>query len=483
MAQDPRRGRSGRRLTATVTDLEVVRQNAYLIGVVRNADEMAEAETSLHELALLTDTAGSEPVGSVLVKRGRPDPGLFIGSGKAAELAQETKALDVDVVVFDNELSPAQQRNLQKVFECDVVDRVALILDIFAQHASSREGRVQVELAQHRYWLPRLRGRGVELSRLGGGIGTRGPGETQLETDRRRIQDRVAKLQAELRDLNKARKTRSKARRRSHMPLLTVVGYTNSGKSTLFNQLTSADVLVEDRLFATLDSTVRKLEIPGGQDAVLSDTVGFVRRLPHELVEAFRSTLEEVTESDLLLHVVDASDEDPDRQIAAVRNVLGEIGGGDIPELVVINKIDIAEPATVERLQNVYPGAVAGSALNGDGMGDILAAIAAVLGENATEIELLIPYDRGEAIALAHRLGQVLSQEHADGGTAMKVQLPPLRYTGSPSGYRAGIPQETPNPASPLHLRADRAQEACRSPRAFVQQRRAPTQQTRTRPG
>ena len=424
MTQVPRQGRAGRRLTATVTDLDVVRQKAFLIGVARNSKEAAEAEISLHELAQLTDTAGSDPVGSVLVNRGRPDPRLFIGSGKADELVQETTALDVDVVVFDNDLSPAQQRNLQKIFQCDVVDRVALILDIFAQNATSREGMVQVELAQHRYRLPRLHGRGIELSRLGGGIGTRGPGETQLETDRRRIQDRVAKLQDELKDLNKARETRSKSRRRSVTPVIATVGYTNAGKSTLFNRLTDADVLVEDRLFATLDSTVRKLEIPGGQDAVMSDTVGFVRRLPHELVEAFRSTLEEVNKSDLLLHVVDAADEDPDRQIAAVRGVLGEIGAAGISELIVINKIDAADPVTVERLLSVYPGSLAISALDGRGIEELLDGIGDALSENSADVELLIPYDHGEALALAHRLGQVLSQEHADGGTSVKVRLP-----------------------------------------------------------
>ena len=407
-----------------MTDLDVVRQKAFLIGVARNSKEAAEAEISLHELAQLTDTAGSDPVGSVLINRGRPDPRLFIGSGKADELVQETTALDVDVVVFDNDLSPAQQRNLQKIFQCDVVDRVALILDIFAQNATSREGMVQVELAQHRYRLPRLHGRGIELSRLGGGIGTRGPGETQLETDRRRIQDRVAKLQDELKDLNKARETRSKSRRRSVTPVIATVGYTNAGKSTLFNRLTDADVLVEDRLFATLDSTVRKLEIPGGQDAVMSDTVGFVRRLPHELVEAFRSTLEEVNKSDLLLHVVDAADEDPDRQIAAVRGVLGEIGAAGISELIVINKIDAADPVTVERLLSVYPGSLAISALDGRGIEELLDGIGDALSENSADVELLIPYDHGETLALAHRLGQVLSQEHADGGTSVKVRLP-----------------------------------------------------------
>ena len=283
---------------------------------------------------------------------------------------------------------------------------------------------VQVELAQHRYRLPRLRGRGIELSRLGGGIGTRGPGETKLETDRRRIQDRVAKLQSELRDLDRARKTRSKTRRESRLPLVTAVGYTNAGKSTLFNRLTDADVLVEDRLFATLDSTVRKLEIPGGQDAVMSDTVGFVRRLPHELVEAFRSTLEEVNESALLLHVVDAADEGPDGQIEAVRSVLGEIGAGDIPELLVVNKTDAADPVTVERLLRVHSGSVAISAATGDGIETLRSEISLALHQHTLELELLIPYDRGEVVAAVHRAGEVLSQEHADEGFVLKTVLP-----------------------------------------------------------
>ncbi len=424
MAQDPRRGRSGKRLTATVTDLDVLRQNAFLIGLVRNSKESAEAETSLRELALLTDTAGSHPVGSALVKRGRADPALLIGSGKADELAAETAALDVDVVVFDNDLSPAQQRNLQKIFQCDVVDRVALILDIFAQHATSREGQVQVELAQHRYRLPRLHGRGIELSRLGGGIGTRGPGETQLETDRRRIQERVVKLEAELVELDRGRKIRSKARRHSRLPLVTTVGYTNAGKSTLFNLLTNADVLVEDRLFATLDSTVRKFKIPASQDAVISDTVGFVRRLPHQLVEAFRSTLKEVTESVLLLHVVDAADVDPDRQIEAVRSVLGDIGAGDIPELLAINKIDVADPVTVERLLSVHEGSIALSAVTGDGIAELRGSIATALREHTIELKLRVPYNRGEVVDAVHRAGEVLSQEHSDDGFVLVAVLP-----------------------------------------------------------
>ena len=271
--------RRGRRLTATVTDLEVTRQRAFLVGVIPNAEGEREGTKSLAELELLTATAGSDPVEVVLVRRSRPDPATYLGKGKVRELVADTTSLDIDVVVFDNELTPAQQRNLQKVFECDVVDRIALILDIFAQHATTKEGMLQVELAQHRYRLPRLRGKGVELSRLGGGIGTRGPGETKLETDRRRILGRIAKIERELKDAARSRATRSKARKRSGLPVVAIVGYTNAGKSTLFNQLTEANVLVEDQLFATLDSTVRKLELPEGHSVLCSDTVGFVATL------------------------------------------------------------------------------------------------------------------------------------------------------------------------------------------------------------
>ncbi len=424
VTQEPRTGRQRRRLTATTTDLEVVKQKAYLIGVVRGKDNASEAETSLHELALLTDTAGSEPTGATLVKRDRFDPAMLIGSGKAAELAVETTALDIDVVVFDNELSPAQQRNLMKVFKCDVVDRVALILDIFAQHATSREGMVQVELAQLKYRLPRLRGRGVEMSRLGGGIGTRGPGETQLETDRRRILERISKLQRDLKDMERGRLTRRKARQKSDRALVSIVGYTNAGKSTLFNRMTESDVLVENQLFATLDSTVRKIDLGEGHAALMSDTVGFVRRLPHELVEAFRSTLEEVNEADLLLHVVDSADEAPDRQMEAVRAVLREIGAGDIPELLVLNKADIAPAEAVARLQRLHEGAVVVSAMTGEGVETLQGAIVDALNAQTLEMELLVPYERGDVVAAVHRAGNVIEQDHADGGTSLRVRLP-----------------------------------------------------------
>ncbi len=421
---DARSGRQRRRLTATVTDLEVVRQRAYLVGMMRKDENLAEAEASLTELGLLTDTAGSEPVAEALVRREKPDPALFIGSGKAREIASEIAALDVDVAVFDNELSPAQQRNLQQLFHVDVVDRVALILDIFAQHATSREGMVQVELAQHRYRLPRLRGKGTELSRLGGGIGTRGPGETKLETDRRRILERISKLERELEDLGRARATRSKARNQTDLPVVSLVGYTNAGKSTMFNHLTDAGVLVEDQLFATLDSTVRRSELPNGRPVLFSDTVGFVRRLPHQLVEAFRSTLEEVTQATLLLHIVDATDSNPDRQIEAVRGVLRDIGAGTVPEQLVINKTDAADPAAVRRLQAVHDDAFATSAVTGDGVDALLESIAEQLEGVTIEVDLTVPYDRGDVVAALHEAGEVLTEDHTADGTVLRVKLP-----------------------------------------------------------
>ena len=419
-----RTGRQRRRLTATVTDLEVARQKAYLVGIAYGSDTIAEAEDSLAELALLASTAGSDPAGKMLVRRSSPDPRTFIGSGKATELASETRVRDVDVVIFDNELTPAQQRNLGQLLEVDVVDRVALILDIFAQHASRREGMLQVELAQHRYRLPRLRGRGVELSRLGAGIGTRGPGETKLETDRRRILGRIRKLERELRDLAQSRRIRNKARRTGRLPMVAIVGYANAGKSTLFNQFTNAGVLTEDLLFATLDSTVRKFELRGGTEILLSDTVGFVRRLPHQLVEAFRSTFEEVNDADVMLHVVDASDKHPDKQIEAVQTVLFEIGASDVPELLTINKSDIADPLAVERLTSLYPDSIAVSALTGAGMERLGESILAMLTVESLEVEYLIPYAKGERVDELFRVGEVVKQIHDSDGTRLVARVP-----------------------------------------------------------
>ena len=416
--------RQRQRLTASVTDLEVARQRAMLVGLVRSRDGRAAGEASLDELELLTDTAGSEPVVSELVRRERPDPATFIGKGKLSELVGVSKVEDIDVVVFDTELSPAQQRNLQLAFECDVVDRVALILDIFAQHAHTKEGMLQVELAQYRYRLPRLRGQGTALSRLGAGIGTRGPGETKLETDRRRILERIRKIERELKDAQRSRATRSKRRRGSGDPVVAIVGYTNAGKSTLFNRLTDAGVLVEDRLFATLDSTVRRLELPHGHHALVSDTVGFVRDLPHELVEAFRSTLEEAVDAELLVHLVDASDADPDHQVASVHAVLDEIGATPVPELIVFNKTDAIDETTLGRLRSLHPDARFISARTGDGVPDLLETIVDGLRATTVELELLIPYDRGDVLAEVHESGDVVDQHHNDTGTELTVRLP-----------------------------------------------------------
>jgi GTP-binding protein HflX len=422
--------RDGRRLTATVTDLEVARQRAYLVGVGNHRRNADETERSLAELALLTDTAGSDPIRLRAVRiRETYDPATFIGRGKAEELAEEARALDADVVVFDNDLTPAQQRNLETIFRCDVVDRVALILDIFAQHATSRAGRIQVELALLRYHLPRLRGKGTELSRLGGGIGTRGPGETKLETDRRRILERISRLEHDLQKIRRTRETQRQARRKSAYPLVALVGYTNAGKSTLLNQLTDAGVLVEDRLFSTLDSTVRRYRLSNGLTILLSDTVGFVRHLPHQLVEAFQSTLVEVVQAHLLLHVVDAADPDAETQIAAVREVLEEIGAETVPEVLVLNKADVAGQTKMRRLSELYPEAVSVSALHGTGRAELEDALAAALADRTVELKLQIPYERGDALAALHREADLLREEHGDEGTEVLARVP-AAYVG-----------------------------------------------------
>jgi len=416
--------RQRQRLTASVTDLDVARQRALLVGLIRSRSALATGESSLAELALLTETAGSDPVESILVRRERPTAATFIGSGKLRELVSISKIEDIDVVVFDNDLSPAQQRNLQQAFQCAVVDRVALILDIFAQHAHTKEGMAQVELAQLRYRLPRLRGKGIELSRLGAGIGTRGPGETKLETDRRRILERIRKIEKELKDAGRSRQTRSKQRKRSGDPVVAIVGYTNAGKSTLFNHLTDAEVLVEDQLFATLDSTIRKLELPHGHPALISDTVGFVRDLPHEVVEAFKSTLEEIADADLLVHVVDASDADPDQQIASVHAVLNEIGAQHVDEITVFNKTDAIDTTALSRLTATHPDAVFISAMTGAGCPGLLDAIVAGLHAKTIELDLEIPYDRGDLLAELHNSADVLNTTHNDTGSVVTVRLP-----------------------------------------------------------
>lgn len=418
--------RAQRRLTATVTDLEVAVQRAFLIGAQLPGMTTESEERSLDELARLTDTAGADPVDLELVRRDRIDPATFIGSGKAEELASLTTALDIDVVVFDQALTPAQQRNLQKVFHCDVVDREALILDIFAQHATSKVGAIQVELALLRYNLPRLRGKGVELAQQRAGVGTtmRGPGETKLETDRRRVLARISKLERQLAESAGHHKTQRKQRRRSQIPQVAIVGYTNAGKSTLLNALTDAGTLVQDQLFATLDSKVRRFELPDGRPIVVGDTVGFVRRLPHQLVEAFRSTLAEAGESDLLLHVVDGTDEDPSGQIEAVNEVLSEIDASSIPQLLVINKVDALDSAATGRLGNLFPDAVLISAATGEGLDSLKAAIAGSLSKGLITLTLTVPYDRGDVVAAAHRVGEVIAEKHDEQGTILDVRVP-----------------------------------------------------------
>jgi GTP-binding protein HflX len=415
-------GRGRRRLTATEVDLEVLRQRALLVGTGVGSHGLEDAERSLAELALLTDTAGADPVDTVLQRRDRPDSATYVGKGKVDELRELVDSLDVDVVVFDDELTPAQQRNLEQLLQVDVVDRVALILDIFAQHATSQVGMLQVELAQYRYLMPRLRGRGVELSQQAGGIGTRrGPGETKLEVDRRRIQKRVTKLEHDLVRAAGTRATQRKARHRRGVPTISLVGYTNAGKSTLLNQLTRSDVLVEDRLFSTLDPTTRRLRLPGGETVLCSDTVGFVRRLPHQLVEAFRSTLDEVRDADLLVHVVDATAPDAESQIDAVRGVLDEIGAGEIPELLVVNKIDAADPDRVREL--VRDGSISVSARTGEGIDRLLVAVGEGLRALSLPVELVVPYDRGDVLAALHRDAEVLVEVHAEGGTRVRARL------------------------------------------------------------
>jgi len=413
-------GRQRRRLTATEVDLGGVRQRALLVG---GGDvSLDEAESSLAELALLTGTAGADPVELALQRREKPDPATFIGKGKAEELRELVEMLDIDVVIFDDELSPAQQRNLEKLFKVDVVDRVALILDIFAQHAHSQAGMLQVELAQLRYRLPRLRGRGVAMSQQGAGIGTRGPGETQLEVDRRRILRRIAKLERDLAGVARVRDTQRKARRRNEHPLVALVGYTNAGKSTLLNRLTGAGVLVEDRLFSTLDATVRRLALPGGETVLVSDTVGFVRKLPHQLVESFRSTLEEVVDADLLIHVVDASSPEAERQIDAVRSVLRQLGAGELPELLVANKLDVADPEALVALKGL--GAVPASAVTGEGVDGFLETLADRLRALNAVVELSVPYERGDVMAALHREGEVLVEVHDEQATRVRARLP-----------------------------------------------------------
>ncbi|MGD0553443.1 MAG: GTPase HflX [Streptosporangiaceae bacterium] len=424
-------------LSTELTDVSEVEYRALrlervvLIGVWTEGTQ-AQAENSLHELSRLAETAGSEVLDGLIQRRGKVDAATYVGSGKANELAGIVSAMGADTVICDGELSPSQLRRLEGVVKVKVIDRTALILDIFAQHARSREGKAQVELAQLQYMLPRLRGWGESLSRQaggrvagGGGIGTRGPGETKIETDRRRIHTRISKLRRDLSAMSTGREVQRGRRKRNAVPSVIIAGYTNAGKSSLLNALTGAGVLVQDALFATLDPTVRRGHTPSGRDYTLTDTVGFVRHLPHQLVEAFRSTLEESAEADLIVHVVDGSDADPQAQIAAVREVLNEIGAAEVPELIVINKTDAADPLALEALRLRERGCVLVSARTGDGVDKLQAAIEDALPERDRAVSVVVPYSRGDLVARAHAEGEVLHCEHLAEGTMLQARVPP----------------------------------------------------------
>jgi len=400
------------------------RERIVLVGVTLPPHTDEETDASLDELALLVDTAGADAVATLTQRRDAPDPAWYLGKGKAEELRQVCLDVDADTVVFDNELSPAQQYNLEKLLGRTALDRTAVILDIFAQNAHTLEGKAQVELALLRYRLPRLR-RGAKgaFSQQGAGIGTRGPGETKLEVDRRRITRRIAKLEGELRELGRTRENQRKSRERSGLSSVTIVGYTNAGKSTLLNRLTESGVLVQDRLFATLDPTTRRLSLPGGEPVLLTDTVGFVRRLPHGLIEAFKSTLEVASQADFLVHVVDAGAADPQGQIDAVHEVLDEIDADRVPELLVFNKADRLDAAALAALIADHPGSVAVSALTGEGIDGLLRTLSDRMRALSRVVELLIPYEHGEALAMVHREGEVVSIGHEESGTRVRARL------------------------------------------------------------
>ncbi len=397
------------------------RERIILVGVVLPDRTTSAVQASLDELTLLVDTAGADVVERICQRRTAPDPATFVGSGKADEIRDLAEQVDCDTVVFDDELSPAQQFNLEKILGRTALDRTAVILDIFAQNASTPEGKAQVALARLKYQLPRLRGKGWQLSQQGGGIATRGPGETKLEVTRRKIQRRIDKLESDLRRVGRHRRTQSKARKRSRNRSVAIVGYTNAGKSSLLNRLTPAEVKVEDRLFATLDATTRRLALPGGEAVFLTDTVGFVRKLPHQLVEAFKTTLDVVRDADLLLHVVDAAAPDPAGAQAAVREVLSEIGAAEIGELVVFNKCDMGPEAA--RLAQQCEGSLAISALTGEGVEQLLGAIGDRLRAASRVVEILVPWDRGDVLASVHREGQVLESDASEAGIRITARL------------------------------------------------------------
>ncbi len=420
-----------RRVAGLSTELQDVSDAEYrqlrlekvvLVGVWTEGTAQ-DAENSMKELAALAETAGSEVMEGFVQRRDKPDASTFIGSGKVEEVKQSVIATGADTVVFDGELSPAQLRTLESKLKVKVIDRTALILDIFAQHAKSREGKAQVELAQMSYMLPRLRGWGDSLSRQAGGIGGRGPGETKIETDRRRINDKMAKLRKEIKEMKVARDTKRQERRKYSVPSVAIAGYTNAGKSSLMNRLTNAGVLVENALFATLDPTVRQTKSSDGRIYTLADTVGFVRHLPHQLIEAFKSTLEEVAAADLIVHVVDGSHPDPQEQIRAVRAVIKDVGGGDIPEIIAINKADVAAPEVLMRILREESNSFAFSARTGFGLETLTKAIETSLPRPRVEITAVIPFNRGELVSVIHERGEVLSETYSEDGTRIHAMV------------------------------------------------------------
>jgi GTPase len=433
-----------RRITGLSTELDDITEVEYrrlrlervvLVGVWTEGDA-AQADASLAELGRLAETAGSQVLEGVIQRRDRPDPGTYVGSGKVRELRDLVASNGADTVICDGELSPGQLRQLEEKLKVKVVDRTALILDIFAQHATSKEGKAQVELAQLQYFLPRLRGWGEAMSRqaggragANGGVGTRGPGETKLETDRRAVHKRMSKLRKELTAMRTVRGTKRGRRTANQVPGVAIAGYTNAGKSSLLNALTGAGVLVEDELFATLDPTTRRAIAPDGRPYTLTDTVGFVRHLPHQLVEAFRSTLEEVGEADLLVHVVDGSEESPHQQVAAVREVLSEIAeqqeSAMPPELLVVNKIDSVDETRMAELRRLLPEAMFVSAHSGKGIEALREIIADRLPRPEVFVDVLVPYTRGELVARVHSEGEIVDEDHTPEGTRLRAKVRP----------------------------------------------------------
>ncbi|MBB1516137.1 GTPase HflX [Tessaracoccus sp. MC1679] len=432
--------RSLRRVAGLRTELEDVTEVEYrqlrlervVLVSVWTSGTQEDADNAMTELRLLAETAGSEVLAELVQRRSHPDPATYVGRGKVEEVAETVRSTGADTVICDGELEPAQLRNLEDRIKVKVVDRTALILDIFAQHAKSAEGKAQVELAQLQYLKQRLRGWGGNLSRQAGGraaggagIGGRGPGETKIETDRRRIYSRIAVLRRRLREMDATREGKRAERRRHQVPSVAIVGYTNAGKSSLLNRLTGAGVLVEDALFATLDPTTRRTETDDGRVFTLTDTVGFVRHLPHDLVEAFRSTLEESAQADLLLHVVDASDPDPEGQIAAVRTVLNEIGASQVPELLVLNKADAADEAAIMALRANHPDAVVVSARTGLGVEPLRAELDARLPRPEVQLTVMVPYERGDLVDKVHKTAVIDSLEHTAEGTLITARVRP----------------------------------------------------------